>query len=507
MTLSDQQDGYNVVNGYNVFTLRDEDLDNPKFILIVKAYDPDNPATEIELGRMTKWPNADGYAHFDIQGILKAQLKSEDQLLSFNKLSTTDDQTISYKLYAGYLDTSAQGYTITDLSPSGLSVFPPVINTPYYTAFNGRKPSDDLEWAERDNYVGEIQSIDDGTGFYFYAMGQLAKVMSDRQEYLNTEDLGWTPCWYCTDTSCVDTTMRHFTVSPHGQYAPLAFMNVLKVLGDVTQFNNQKIAIRGWYAELKDANGDTIQTYRLDNIIANGGGPAATTAQVISDYIKDPYQAIQLEMASYSVNAFFAAFNALTAGQGKYLCIVGFTENMPQESEAFFQVPPPCLQGIVNTDTTICTETAVFTLDDAECNDLSDATVYWTNSFGFTDWFQFFKRQDKYVEIDRKEYTKPNAVWDENVFSVSSELRSKTNYANVLTEGGTLRTRWLSDSEMEYLKNLLISNNVFLTYGIEQQTPIVIKNPRWNERTYAKDRLFQLELDYELSNPTVSQIG
>jgi hypothetical protein len=497
LTAGNQQDNWNQSNGYNVFTLYDSALDMPKFILIVSKY---TTSGNVEIGRLTKWPNEDGYAHFDIQGLLKGNLGYETDEPEL--LATAPDSTIQLILSAGYLDESAQGYTITDISPVGLA-------QDYYLVTNGVKRQDELIWAWGDYAFHMIQ--EQGVSGLIYGLATtgtfpnaepiLAKPLSDYNEV--TTGVG----------SCLfnEPPVRNFNIG-QDEDLTLSFINRAYFDSYVNTNCIGSVGVRTWWFEFLTADGSNRSILAIPNTTANGGGPWVTWSANQGDYINDQYNISRVQVGA-SNSQLASLWADLYNGTYDYVYVAGSSHNYPQlEVLGFFNPPPQCVIDSGMTDywdvdqTDIVTEVIKLTPTQAECNDFEHVRVKWKNSFGVDDYFTFTKRHDEVIDINRTTFTKNNPNWAANTFSVDLTNRGKTNITNKFNYTGTLRTYFLSDAEQVYLKNLLMSTEVQAKIDGEWK-PIVVTNARWNKRTFRTDRLFQLELQYELASPAITQIG
>lgn len=495
-----QQDNWNQSNGHNVFTLYDADLDMPKFILIVSKYE-DGVLSEI--GRLTKWPNEDGYAHFDIQGLLRGNLGYETD--EPQSLGTATESIIQIFLQAGYLDDSATGYTITQISPTGLA-------QDYYLVTNGVKRQDELIWAWEDYAPVMYQSLalsgaaydygtQDGSLFPNIPPPVLGKPLSDYTENVTGV------------ASCVtsETTFRNFNIGREEDFT-LSFINRAYFADYVNGICIGSVGIRTWWFEFVSADGSTRDLAAIPNITSEGGGPWASWAADQGVYIQDNYNISRIQ-CGYSNSALAALWDEVYAGTYAYVYVYGTSHRFPQmETTQFITSPPQCVINAGLTDywdidqTLTMTETVRLTYVPAECNDFDHVQVKWKNSFGQDDYFTFTKRHDEAIDINRTTFTKNNPNWVANTFSVNLNERGKTNITNRFNYTGVLRTYFLSDIENDYLKNLLMSTEVQAKIDGEWK-PIVVTNATWNKRTFRTDRLFQLELRYELASPAIPQIG
>jgi hypothetical protein len=132
------------------------------------------------------------------------------------------------------------------------------------------------------------------------------------------------------------------------------------------------------------------------------------------------------------------------------------------------------------------------------------------NSYGFRDYFTFQKRNDNSINVNRDEYYELPGTWNQSNFAINSYDRGARVFSQSAEETWTLRTAYLTDLEAQYLKNLILSADV--NYHVVEANDTnwyaaVLQTNRWIERTYRKDKLFQLEVTIKVSNNVTTQRG
>jgi hypothetical protein len=95
-----------------------------------------------------------------------------------------------------------------------------------------------------------------------------------------------------------------------------------------------------------------------------------------------------------------------------------------------------------------------FDIDECVGNDFNATQVSWINSFGFRDYFSFTKRSDNVANITRNTFRKLDANWGGTTISVDNSARGEQVYDQSLSEEFTITTKYLTDAEANYLKNL-----------------------------------------------------
>jgi hypothetical protein len=153
---------------------------------------------------------------------------------------------------------------------------------------------------------------------------------------------------------------------------------------------------------------------------------------------------------------------------------------------------------------------AVYRVDNVidACNDFAPVQLSWLNSLGFRDYFYFSKRTDESINISKNNYEQVEGTWGSDTFSVPKYSRGNTTFSQDLTTKRTINTRYLSDDEAQYLKNLFISPDVRVRYdGSSEWIPVTLTNTSWTERTFRKDKFFQYTINYDEAHRINSQRG
>ena len=129
-----------------------------------------------------------------------------------------------------------------------------------------------------------------------------------------------------------------------------------------------------------------------------------------------------------------------------------------------------------------------------KCNDYDNINVRWMNSFGFWDYFTFTKKNEKRYNAERNEFTNNLFSYNDTFTGSDARWRGRTVYSQKLTEEFTITTDFLEDHEMKYLENMFFSPDVQYIDGEGNQYAATIKNKSIVEKTYRKNKLFQLEI-------------
>ena len=148
---------------------------------------------------------------------------------------------------------------------------------------------------------------------------------------------------------------------------------------------------------------------------------------------------------------------------------------------------------------------ASFTIDDS-CEKFEPVTVSFMNQYGVKDYFDFTKRNTSITNTSRNNYTKVNGTWSSSSFSINQHGRGKTVFSSDATTSVTISTDWMEDNISEWLEELYISPSVQL-YIDGQWEPCVITQALYEEKTYARNQLFQHVITVEYANNQKIQRG
>lgn len=452
--LSNTPSKYNLSYGYNVFSFYDNDQDPYRYFC--QVYN----TSDVKVADVRQLPNQAGYGHFDIQNILKNFTTPSPSIEETLRLKSSPDEVFEFNIQYGMFD----GVTFT-----GTGV------TNNYIVFNGRKPSNELEW-DYEDYIARGYNNPFG-GVDNLVITEFSEPLTDIPYDFSVGSLitDGKPSWVGNNNEVYSTT-----IFPNQDYT-LSFINDVEALGGQTlpTYTN---GINGFYIAVYNGNTQVLDTI-IYNTTGNGGGPDVNLGDEIQP--TDGYRVVSIQMGQRN-----PLLNGLTY---THVYIKGFAWYNGYSE---------------NQDKVDITDVFRVNIDDGQCNDFEPIEVSWLNSFGFRDYFVFQKRKNRNISVQRNTYQKVNSSWNSDIFQVEQYNRGESVYSQTIEDNYELNTRYLTDSEAEWLKNLYISPDVRIRFvGDTQWTPVVLLSDRWDERTYRKDRLFQYTLSLKTSNKINSQRG
>ena len=126
------------------------------------------------------------------------------------------------------------------------------------------------------------------------------------------------------------------------------------------------------------------------------------------------------------------------------------------------------------------------------CSLYETVRLMWLNRAGGWDFFSFTKDSKKTVDIERSEFTKI-LDWNYNVGD-----RGDTIFAQKAKENFTVNSNWITEGESIWLEELLTSPEVYHLSGTNK-LPLVITDTNYEVKTYLRNQLFNLVINYRYS--------
>lgn len=148
---------------------------------------------------------------------------------------------------------------------------------------------------------------------------------------------------------------------------------------------------------------------------------------------------------------------------------------------------------------------ASFEIDDT-CERFDPITVSFVNQYGVKDYYDFKKRNTSTTTTSRNNYTSTLGSWSSDTFTIDQQGRGKTTFSSNATTRMFLSTDWVEDNISEWLKELYISPSVMI-YINGKWEPCTILTTDYQEKTYARNQLFQHEITVEFANNQKIQRG
>lgn len=454
ITFAKQPETLELAYGKNIVSLYDTDEQSPTYV--VQLFASGAASSSFELRQLA---NLKGYAHFDLQNILKTRVEGDPYLESIAKLTTSSYETYEYQIKAGYVVNN----NVTLQVSSSLDY-----------VFNGRKAVTAVDWVDTE-YIPKLNS-GSLAGVPFVTIVSTQKALTDRHidSVLGSAITDGKPSWLGASE-----VVWKLNRQPDDAYT-LSFLNAWDNFANgAPTYHNGIAAFR-----IAIYNGNTeLYNDVITNIVSNGGGPN-TAASGQSGSVFYPYKAISIQAGDLNT-----LFNTYTTATHYYIATTAWSS---KNFAAYAEI----------------SDVYRFDIDECVDNDFNGVQVSWVNSFGFRDYFHFTKRVDNKASITRNTFKKLDANWGGTSISVDSAARGEQVYDQSYDEEYTINTRYLTDAEANYLKNLYLSPDIRVRFkGQNTWVSVIPTTNEWTSRTFRKDKLFQYSLGFKFANPSQIQRG
>jgi hypothetical protein len=135
------------------------------------------------------------------------------------------------------------------------------------------------------------------------------------------------------------------------------------------------------------------------------------------------------------------------------------------------------------------------------CSKYTPVRVHWLNRLGGYDAFNFYMKSIHQTDIKKDKYDQQHHDWTGFAYKYSKSSRGTTDYNVALSKKLTVNTDYLSESESEWMEDLITSPSLY----IEENNELIAVNldsRRIQRKTSLNDKLMQytFELSYSLKN-------
>jgi hypothetical protein len=128
-----------------------------------------------------------------------------------------------------------------------------------------------------------------------------------------------------------------------------------------------------------------------------------------------------------------------------------------------------------------------------QCSNYEKQRLVFLNRLGGFDYFSFTLDSKRTMTISRIEYEKTLA------FDYTIGDRGKSILAQKAEEKMTLNSNWLTENESIWLEELLTSPDVYILTTNNTKLPIIITDTSYEIKTYLRNQLFNLVLNYKFA--------
>jgi len=455
---------FNLSFGKNIFTLEDTGgaTDQVKFGLNIFS---GTSTGDTQVATLRQFENPAGTAHFDLQNILKNYTTPNPDLQSSTGLTDGSYETFRF---IGTVGNEIGGAFDVSQTITG--------DTGSYCVLGGRKDFDDLLWSE--GYSAHVPRISEIFGCP--AAVSRASALTDWNGPRTTDYSSETPSW----AQGTPTYTQKISTEREAKRT-LSFINRIIPSGSSSLADKRK-TIRAFRITIM--NGTTqLDDFYITNTTNNGGQHTdITEGESFDEYPFDilTVQCGQNMFTASTINATHWFVGAFTLNDAD--CT---DPNLPYFSQELFNVYR-------------------FDVDEGECNDFDIVEFSWLNSYGVRDYFDFRKRRDYNISIDRNTYEQIDGTWSSADYEINSYDRGEKTFSQSIQERYTCNTHYLEDYEAEFLKNLYISPDVKVRFQNEAEYySVTVEDSQWTEQTKRKNKLFQNTITFRLAHKINSQRG
>ena len=145
-----------------------------------------------------------------------------------------------------------------------------------------------------------------------------------------------------------------------------------------------------------------------------------------------------------------------------------------------------------------------FILDDDNCKGFNVRRLAWINSKGCWDYYNFKMKSIQTVGVNRNNYETMLGDYNSATYSYNNFDRGKRTRKTEARMKETLNTDFISESEADFLQNLMVSTNVYLIENdyTDFTVPVMVSNSSFVKKTLANNKLkIQYAINIEYANP------
>jgi hypothetical protein len=150
---------------------------------------------------------------------------------------------------------------------------------------------------------------------------------------------------------------------------------------------------------------------------------------------------------------------------------------------------------------------------DRNCTIYDSVQVMFKNKLGAFEYFTFTQDNKKTRTISRNQY-KQQLNWGDiaGTFVDFQPNRGSRVISSKIEEQYSLNSNWLSETEYEWLSELIESTDVYIMKKVRTLSdnlypiPIIITDTSYEFKTFNRDQIFNLTINYKLANDKPSQL-
>lgn len=169
-----------------------------------------------------------------------------------------------------------------------------------------------------------------------------------------------------------------------------------------------------------------------------------------------------------------------------------------QDTTAYYTI------DIINQFGSQKTESKKFTIDRSCTRSGSYNRLYWLNPLGRFDAFNFTQMGDDIIEVEQSRYSRPLGIKTAGSLTFTRSQVESSVFFSQGRQSFKLKSGFITTEVSAWLKELITSPRIYMI--IEGYfTPVNLKTNSYQARTTTQEKLFNVELEVELSVPTQRQ--
>lgn len=231
--------------------------------------------------------------------------------------------------------------------------------------------------------------------------------------------------------------------------------------------------------------GSTQGVHRLQIQTYNAAGTLLKTAMV-----NNPYGSISTVAQQFlSILVGPADLNLTTLSTG--------SQPLIEDDTAYYTV------DVINSFGTQKTQTKRFDID-WNCTRDSYDRLYWLNPLGRFDAFNFTQVKDDTIKVEQSKYSRLLGVKTATTFTYTPSQVESSVFHSMIRQSYRLRSGFVNTETASWLKELIASPRIYMIIDGEF-IPVNLKTSDYQSKKTIQEKLFNIEIEVELSVPSQRQ--
>lgn len=135
-----------------------------------------------------------------------------------------------------------------------------------------------------------------------------------------------------------------------------------------------------------------------------------------------------------------------------------------------------------------------------DCTKFEPIQLSFQNQFGATDYYTFIRRNEREDRIRRTEYLRDPGSWNSEIFDIDTFERGSTVISSAIQSEINISTDWVDDETALWFRELFLSPNIKAYYE-DRWVPVVSLSQTYEEKSHARnDKLYRYDIRLRLAN-------